>query len=151
MRGHPLEAVVSAFRALILIAIGFLAVVSTSHAQKPDSVISVEEVRTVLGVTPVAIPGYPVTFRRLWVKGRSVIVEQTIDSGRVVQFREDPDRPGRFHGSVTATGQGDMTVATFAARQRCRRLGEVFACVLNSGALKQTQVAQLLDRLAPMP
>jgi len=128
------------------------------RAMRDMPVITAAEAQQVLRATPATIPGYPVTFLRLWDTDR-IIVRQTLDSGRIVEFIEEHDRPRSSYGVYESPEHaafeqmhGRPTVAEklFGDRQAQRRVGEVNVWYLGRWADTQSELAELLDRLAPI-
>lgn len=128
-------------------------------ATQQTDVITLADAREILGRAPVAIPGYPVTLRRLY--GRSVLVEQVVDSGKLVMFHETigdcrrgaSNRTDLRGDDIRMTRQaleaGTPTPAEMSLRTRqCRRFGSV--AVVYLGGLRTGIPHDLLDRLQPL-
>lgn len=133
-----------------------VALLPTARAQTPNHEISLQEARSILRADPAAIPGYPVKFYRLSTGG--VFVRQELDSGRVIQLREDrgaapwlapmyasagEDELGRFVRGLPSLGEQRVR-----ARQGYRKVGPVSVRYL--GPLYEPVPSNLLDRLAPI-
>lgn len=81
----------------IVILLSSLLLTPTLPAQHRSSPITIDSARTLLGTDPLAVPDLPI--RAIYAHGiRSVIVEQVLNSGRTVLFREQRGGPAiRFH------------------------------------------------------
>jgi hypothetical protein len=131
---------------------------NSAAAQMTRGEITLEQARAVLGAHPVAIPGYAVKFYRL--SGRAVLVRQELDSGKVIEFRDDRDgRPTGLTRHPFLTGQDaakpllndpprSEVEDAFWARRTYREIDGVSVRYLGS---RQDRIPyDLLDRLAPI-
>jgi hypothetical protein len=78
-----------------------VAAVSLSAQRRGSDTISVDSARALLGTDPLAVPDLPVRAIYALQGGRSVVVEQVLESGAIVLLREQRGGPAiLFHSRI---------------------------------------------------